>query len=288
MTSTTTASADTPAAKFAFQLYVAIGIAVYLLMMVAGAALRAIQATYLPIPANFAYEIMTLHGAGMVGASGLAGAAVMWYFLRRYVQLSSAMFYAMLGLSLAGVVLILAAIGIGRFAGAWTFLYPLPAKSMGVWGTHAAAAYVFGLVLIGVGFMLFYLECAIAIVRRYGSLWKALGLDQLFRSGPLDTSLPPTVVASTMVVIIQLLGILVGAVVLVMTLVNLYVPSIAFDALLMKNLIFFFGHVFINATIYMAVIGVYEILPRYSGRPWLISRPFLASWAAVTLLVMAV
>jgi len=285
---TTSASADTPAAKLAFQLYVAIGIAVYLLMMIAGAALRAVQATYLAIAPNFTYEIMTLHGAGMVGASGLAGAAVMWYFLRRYVTLSSAMFYAMLGLSLTGVVLILAAIGIGRFAAAWTFLYPLPAKSMGVWGTHAAAAFVGGLVLIGVGFMLFYLECAIAIVRRYGSLWKALGLDQLFRSGPLDTSLPPTVVASTMVVIINLLGILVGAVVLVMTLVNLYVPRVAFDALLMKNLIFFFGHVFINATIYMAVIGVYEILPRYSGRPWLISRPFLASWAAVTLLVMAV
>jgi len=95
-------------------------------------------------------------------------------------------------------------------------------------------------------------------------------------------------VASTMVVIIQVLGILAGAVVLVMTLVNLYVPGVAFDALLMKNLIFFFGHVFINATIYMAVIGVYEIVPRYTGRPWPINRPFLASWAAVTLIVMAV
>jgi cytochrome c oxidase subunit 1 len=91
-----------------------------------------------------------------------------------------------------------------------------------------------------------------------------------------------------MVVIINILGILTGAVVLVMTLVNIYVPAIAFDALLMKNLIFFFGHVFINATIYMAVIGVYEIVPRYTGRPWTISRPFLASWAAVTLIVMAV
>jgi cytochrome c oxidase subunit 1 len=288
MSTATTASADSAAAKLAFQLYVAIGVAVYLLMMIAGAALRAVQATYLPIPLNHAYELMTLHGAGMVGVSGLAGAAVMWYFLRRYVNLSTGMFLTMLALSLVGVVMILAAIGIGRFAGAWTFLYPLPAKSMGSWGTHAAAAFVGGLVFIGVGFMLFYLECALAIVRRYGSLWKALGLDQLFGSGPLDTSLPPTVVASTMVTIINLLGILVGAVVLVMSLVNIYLPSVVFDALLMKNLIFFFGHVFINATIYMAVIGVYEILPRYSGRPWTISRPFLASWAAVTLMVMAV
>lgn len=288
MNTSVTSSPDTPAAKLAFQLYAAIGISVFLLMMVAGAALRAVQATWLPIPASFGYELMTLHGAGMVGVSGLAGAAVMWYFLRRHVALSTGMFLAMLALSLVGVAMILAAIGLGRFAGAWTFLYPLPAKSMGIWGAHAAAAFVGGLVLIGVGFLLFYLDCALAILRRYGSLAKALGLDQLFGSGPVNTSLPPTVVASTMVVIINMLGILAGAVVLVMTLVSIYVPAIAFDALLMKNLIFFFGHVFINATIYMAVIGVYEIVPRYTCRPWTVSRPFLASWAAVTLIVMAV
>ena len=288
MNAATMPSADTPAAKLAFQLYVAIGIAVFLLMMVAGAVFRAAQAAWLPVPPNFGYELMTLHGAGMVGVSGLAGAAVMWYFLRRYVKLSTGMFVAMLALSLVGVVMILGAIGIGRFAGAWTFLYPLPAKSMGTWGAHAAGAFVGGLVFIGVGFLLFYLDCAVALIRRYGSLAKALGLDQLFGSRPLDTSLPPTVVASTMVVIINVLGILAGAVVLVMSLVAIYVPGVAFDALLMKNLIFFFGHVFINATIYMAVIGVYEIVPRYTGRPWTISRPFLASWAAVTLIVMAV
>src|SRR3990167_9027924 len=259
MNTPVTQSADTPSAKLAFQLYAAIGIAVFLLMMIAGAVFRAAQAAWMPLPADIVYQIMTLHGAGMVGVSGLAGAAVMWYFLRRYVQLSTAMFLAMLGLSLIGVVMIIAAIGLGG-----------------------------GLVFIGVGFLLFYLDCALAILRRYGSLAKALGLDQLFGSGPLDTSLPPTVVASTMVIIVNVLGILAGAVVLVMTLVNLYVPSIVFDALLMKNLIFFFGHVFINATIYMAVIGVYEIVPRYTGRPWTISRPFLASWAAVTLIVMAV
>jgi cytochrome c oxidase subunit 1 len=278
---------DTPAAKLAFQLYAGIGIAVFLLMMIAGALFRSVQAAWMPIPPNFAYELMTLHGAGMVGVSGLAGAAVMWYFLRRYVALSTGMFLAMLALSLVGVVMILAAIGIGRFAGAWTFLYPLPAKSAGVWGPHAAGAFVGGLVFIGVGFLLFYLDCAIAIIRRYGSLVKSLGLDQLFGSGPVDTSLPPTVVASTMVIIINVLGILAGAVVLVMSLVNIYL-GVAFDPLLMKNLIFFFGHVFINATIYMAVIGVYEIVPRYTKRPWTISRPFLASWAAATLIVMAV
>jgi cytochrome c oxidase subunit 1 len=283
MNAATMSSADTPSAKLAFQLYVAIGIAVFLLMMIAGAVFRAAQAAWLPVPANLSYELMTLHGAGMVGVSGLAGAAVMWYFLRRYVALSTGMFLAMLVLSLVGVVMILAAIGIGRFAGGWTFLYPLPAKSMGIWGAHAAAGYVGGLVFIGVGFLLFYLDCALAILKRYGNLARALGLDQLFGSRALDSSLPPTVVASTMVVIINILGILAGRA--DQELINC-VPER--NHALMKNLIFFFGHVFINATIYMAVIGIYEIVPRYTKRPWTISRPFLASWAAVTLIVMAV
>lgn len=60
------------------------------------------------------------------------------------------------------------------------------------------------------------------------------------------------------------------------------------DALLAKNMIFFFGHVFINASIYMAVIAVYEIIPEYTGRPWKTSRPFIIAWASVLLFVMAV
>ncbi|MSQ58547.1 MAG: cytochrome C oxidase subunit I [Betaproteobacteria bacterium] len=282
-----TATANTSGAKLAFQSYAGTGVLVFLLMMLAGAVLRMAQGTWLGIPANVFYQIMTLHGAGMVGTAGLAGAAVMWYFLRKYVKLSTGIFVTMLVLSLIGVVMILAAILIGGFAAGWTFLFPLPAKSNGMWSAHAAAGYIGGLLFIGVGFLLFYLDCAIAIIKRHGSLVKGLGLDQLF-SGRIDTEHPPTVVASTMVAIINILGILAGAVVLVICLVNLYVPSFALDALLVKNMIFFFGHVFINATIYMAVIGVYEIVPAYTGRPWKISRPFLAAWAAVTLVVLAV
>ena len=281
------ASLNSPAARLAFQSYAGIGVLVFLLMMLAGALMRMTHGKWIDLPPNVFYQIMTLHGAGMVGTAGLAGAAVMWYFLRKYVNLSTGIFVAMLLLSLVGVVMILVAIGVGGFAGAWTFLYPLPAKSMGLWSNHAAAGYIGGLVFIGVGFLLFYLDCAVAIIKRFGSLVKGLGLDQLM-SGRIDSSHPPTVVASTMVVIINTLGILAGAVVLVISLINLYAPGFAPDALLMKNLIFFFGHVFINATIYMAVIGVYEIVPAYTGRPWKVSRPFLAAWAVVTLVVLAV
>ncbi len=106
-----------------------------------------------------------------------------------------------------------------------------------------------------------------AIIRVYGNLGRALGLQWLF-GGEIDKSHPKTVVASTMVAITNSIGILAGAVVLVMCLINIYFPSVGLNALLVKNLTYLFGHMFINASIYMGVIAVYELLPRYSGRPY--------------------
>ena len=276
-----------PAESLGIKLYLGTAFVVLLLMMFAGVAMRASQANWIALPPDLFYQLMTVHGAGMVGIVGLAGAGIMWFFLRRYVSLSVQVLYANYVLFLLGVVLILGAIFIGGYAGAWTFLWPLPAKSMGLWSPHAAAAYVGGLILIGVGFLAFYFDAAVAIIRKYGSLLKGLGVDQLI-SGKVDLKHPPTVVASSMVIIVNTIGTLVGAVVLIVTLANLYFPALTINALLAKNMIYFFGHVFINVSIYMAVIAVYELLPLYANRPWKVSRVFYASWLAVTLMVMGV
>lgn len=287
MSSSVTATATQSRERLYLQIYMGITLAVLLLMLLAGVALRAAQGTLINLPPDLFYQAMSLHGTGMVGIAGLAGVSIMWYFLRRYVALTPGIFLANLLLFTLGVVMILGAILLGGFAGGWTFLYPLPASSMGQWSTHAAAAFIGGLLIIGVGFLLFYLDAGRALLARYGSLSRALGLDQLF-SGKVDAAHPPTVVASTMVLIINILGTLAGAVILVMSLINLYLPAVTIDPLWAKNLIYFFGHVFINATIYMAVITVYELLPHYTGRPWKLTRPFLAAWAASTLMVMIV
>ena len=276
-----------PSESLGIKLYFGTSFAVLLLMMLAGLAMRATQAGWIGLSPDIFYQIMTVHGAGMVGIAGLFGAGVMWFFLRRYVALNVQILYANYALFMLGVLMILASIFIGGYAGGWTFLWPLPAKSMGVWSVHAAAGYIGGLTLIGVGFLAFYFDAALAISRQYGSLFKGLGLDQLF-TGNMDDQHPPTVVASSMVIIVNTIGTLVGAVILIVTLVNLYVPELTINPLVAKNLIYFFGHVFINASIYMAVMAVYEILPIYAKRPWKISRPFLAAWACVTLFVMAV
>jgi cytochrome c oxidase subunit 1 len=272
-------------AKASVLAYLVTAAAVLLLMMVFGLLMRMEQAQLISMGANWFYELMTLHGAGMVGIAGLAGAAIMWHFLRQYVDLSQRVFVANLVLFLVGVVMILASVFFGHFQGAWTFLYPLPAKSMGMWSEGAAALFMGGLLVIGVGFLLMHLDIARAIVARYGNFSRALGWPQLF--GPDDGNAPPpTVVASTMVTIVNVVGLVVGASILTMSLINLYVPGFAIDPLLAKGMIYLFGHVFINATIYMAVIAVYEILPRYTQRPWKSNKVFLASWTASTVMVL--
>jgi len=184
-------------------------------------------------------------------------------------------------------VLILAAIFVGHYGGAWTFLFPLPAKSGGLWEAGAAVTFCLGYTAIGVGFLLFYLEIGLKIAARYGGLMGGLGWRYLF-GGKDDNLPPPAVVAASSVVIFNTVGIVFGAAALAASIVNLLFPDFAVDPLLAKNAIYFFGHVFINATIYMAVTAVYEITPDYTCRPWKTTKVFVAGWAAVVVFVQLV
>ena len=264
--------------------YLSVAGAVILLMMLLGLLMLLSHGGIMVLPPDLFYQVLTVHGIGMVGIAGLVGSAIMWFFLSRYVQLFSAILWINLALFLIGVVMILGAVFIGGFASAWTFLYPLPAISGGAWENGAAAVYVIGVLLVGVGFLLFFLETGRGILSTYGSLGKALGWGHLFGDAAGDPP-PPTVVAATMVTVLNILSVTCGAVILVITLVNIFVPSFTISALLAKNMIFFFGHVFINTTIYMAV---YEILPLYADRPWKTNRIFLAAWNGSLLLVLMV
>jgi cytochrome c oxidase subunit I len=261
---------------------------VFLLMILLGAMLRLAQAQSIELNPALFYVIMTVHGAGMVGIAGLGGAAIMWHFLQRYIPLSTSVFVANLVFFLIGAALILGAGFIGGFAAGWTFLFPLPAMSGFQWSVNAAACYLFGLVSIGLGFLLLYLDVARGLMSVYRGLGNALGVRQALGLAAVADGPPPAVAAATMVTIVNTLGIVFGAAVLVLSLVNLYVPSFAFDPLVAKNMIYFFGHVFINATIYMAVIAAYEILPLYTHRPWRTNRAFYLAWLASTIMVLIV
>jgi len=266
--------------------YLAVAGVVLLLMMLLGLVMMLQHADWLDLDPALFYQVMTVHGTGMVGVAGIGGAAIMWHFVGQHVALTRGIFVMNLVVFVIGAALILGADFIGGFAAGWTFLYPLPGHSNGVWPSAAAATHLLGLTAIGIGFLLLHLDVARAVIAKYGSLAHALGWPQLFGGADMKTAPPPAVVASTMVLIINILGLVIGAAVLVIMLINLYAPNFAIHPLAAKNMIFFFGHLFINATIYMAVIAVYGILPRYTGRPWTVNKPFLAAWSASTIMVL--
>lgn len=260
---------------------------VLLLMMLAGVFMRLAQGGWLALDPNLFYQLLTLHGTGMVAAAGLGGISIMWYFLGRHVALSSAILLANLVIFLIGTVLVLWADLRGGFAGAWTVLYPLPGASGGTWETEAAFVHLLGLLLVGIGLLLVCLDIGRALIVQYGGLARAHGWPQLFGLSRAELP-PPTVVASTMATIVTTLALVGGAVIIVLMMINLVTPAFTLDPLFAKNLVYFFGHTIINATIYMGVIAVYELLPRCTGRPWKSSRVFVAGWTGSTIMVLII
>lgn len=261
---------------------------VVVVMMIFGILMLAAQGGLIEInPATF-YQFMTIHGTGMIGAAALATSAIMWYFLSHYVDLSKKIFNLNLVLFLIGVVMTVIGIFSFKYASAWTFLYPLPALSAGAWGVTGALLYLGGMLVLGVGFLLLYIDTGRAIIKKYGSLGKGLGWDVISGKKAEKDAPPATVVASTMVTIVNISALVAGATVLIMNMITVVNTDVTFNPLLAKNLTYAFGHIFANATIYMAVIAVYEILSRYTNRPWKANKPFLIAWTMSTAFTMIV
>ena len=273
--------------RLVFNLYLITGLILFVLMMLLGLGMRWTQAQWLGVPSNWFYQLLSMHGAGMVGTSVMITTATMWFFLRKYVRLHLWAFTANYVLFMLGALCIIGAIFGGGYAALWTFLYPLPMQGMGMWSPGASALFMLGYLLIGVGSLIFYFDAAAGIIKVYGNLGRALGLQWLF-GGTINQDHPKAVVASTSMVIANSLGILAGAVALVMSLAAIFFPEIKLDVVLIKTLIYWFGHMYINAAIYMGVIGIYELLPRYTHRPYGLSRPFLWGWATTSTLVIIV
>ena len=133
---------------------------------------------------------MTAHGAAMVGASDWP-AAVMWFFLRKYVRLGLAMFAANYALFMLGAVRH-PRLGLRRQV---RRRLDLPVPVAGAIDEHvernAAALFMLGYLLIGVGFLLFYLDAMLGVIRVYGNLGRALGLPGCSAARSTSRTRPP-------------------------------------------------------------------------------------------------
>ncbi len=264
-------------------------------LALAGGSMRLAQASGGNLfSADVFYEVMSVHGSGMVVVGLMAGAAVLWYLMSNVIELSVTVNRIVYLSTLTGLLLIaLAVIGFG-YSSAWTFLYPLPEHPGSGIATAAigAAGYLIGLALAVVGFLLWCVDFLRAGLKRCGSLQRLLGF-YVFRSeghGNDDENDPtttnPSLIAGTVVAILGLSACVIGTLIVVLMLASLVFPSLTLNALVAKNMIYFTGHTLANLQIYVAAGIAYSVLPVYTKRPWRLSRALVAGWLATLAIVM--
>jgi cytochrome c oxidase subunit 1 len=265
-------------------------------LALAGGAMRVAQASGGNLlTADVFYEVMSVHGSGMVAVGLMAGAAVLWHLVSDEIEVSVGVHRLVYLLTLTGLLIIVVAVVVFGYSSAWTFLYPLPEHPGSGVATASigAAGYMIGLALVVVGFLLWCADFLRAALKRCRSLPRLLGFYVFSGAGghgPAEehdpTTTNPSLIAGTVVSILGLSACVIGALIVVLMLVSLVYPSLTISALVAKNMIYYTGHTLANLQIYVAAGIAYSVLPVYTKRPWRVSRALVAGWLATLAIVM--
>jgi len=260
--------------------WIAVVALLFPILIALGIYMRTVQSGHLAELQSWFYPMMTLHGLGMVGLWFTAPLACVSDALQRHVKPSATISWLALGGTVAGVVLLLICVFLGRFAAGWYFLYPLPL--MGGWPKWSAVLFLVALTILGATWLVWSLDLLRAIAQRY-SLSQALAWHYL--AGRNDPEVPPLILIATVSLIVCVAGLVAAVIVVALFYADVF-GGIKSDTLLMKNLTFFFGHVLVNLSMYLGAAVTYEALPDYAGRPWKTNRIVALSWNAVLIIVL--
>ncbi len=256
---------------------------VFLVLVFLGMGMRFNQAGNIDLKPDFFYAFMTLHGLGMAGTLFTAGLAMVWYLLGKYVQLSTGwLMWLIYVLVILAVLGLLFATWIGRFGPGWYVLYPLPfIKFFDSWAIGLAIVSVMAL---GFVWLLWQLDMLRAMAAKYG-LSNMMGWQYLGNGGS-RVEIPPVILIATISLIAGAVTTVCGVVLMVLYLLQWLDPAMSYDPLLLKNMVFLFGHTIVNASMYFAIAVVYELLPAFTGRPWKTNKIVVISWNVTFALVL--
>jgi cytochrome c oxidase subunit 1 len=264
-------------------LFAGTGIALVAGMGVLGLLMRLTQATVIGLSPAWFYRLLTLHGVGMITGVLLATMGALWYVLHATVPLSPGRMLVTYALTIAGVLAVLIATLVGGFGAGWAFLPPLPFYPAGQWSVWSESLFFVGNLLVGAGFCVFCIDVLQQTTSTYGGLFRTLGWHYL--RGRDEEAPPPQAIAATVVAIDGLISCAVGSTILLGLLGRTYDSSVGIDALVAKNLVYFFGHSIANLTIYLAAAVIYVLVPRYAGRPYETTKVFVVGWAGSLLFI---
>ncbi len=233
-------------------------------------------------PVTF-YTNMTTHGLTMIGIWFVAGMAAVNYLMERYVKTSYTANVIALVLTVIGVLMFWTTTFIGKFHAAWTFLYPLPFKIM--WATWATPLFLVSLTVFGLGWLIWSISLMTQILRKY-SISQAFAWQHFQKNPTVET---PPFILITMITLIGVIACLLAAVVLIALFFAEYFSNGSFvnDALLMKNLTYFFGHTIANEMLYLGLAVIYELFSEVSGRPkWKTTWYVAVAWNCTLVFIL--
>ena len=267
-------------------LWIVTGFVLLLILELAGLLMRAIQSGLLGgLAFPWFYPILTLHGIGMVALVALVPLAGCWFIFAQRVPMSTRLWAACYVATVLAVVLVLVSTLIGKFGTGWTFLYPLPYQSGGAWEVWSFVPFLLAVTIVVLVVLAIDIEFLYRGIKKYGSLGRMYGLEYLTDPHPADDGRPRTdlaTIAMTTTALTWIPAALLGAVLVVLELIQVFVPDFSISALLAKNLTFFAGHMLVNVGLYMAAALLYFILPVFAKRPWNVARYVVIGWLATT------
>ncbi len=255
----------------------------FLVLALLGLVMRLTQAGELAPTPDIFYSIMTLHGLGMTGSMFMGGLAAVWFLLQKHIDRHPRLMWTSYGLIVLGSAGLVVGTLIGRFGPGWYVLYPLPFVNP-VWPVWATTTSVISLVLLGTGWLLAQLTLVAALAHRFGP-GNLLGW-QYFSARVPRVDIPPIVLITVVSLMAGIVTTIAGAVLFLLYIGKLVNASLQFDPLLLKNIVFLFGHTIVNITMYLGLAMVYELLPRFTGRPWKTNKVVVVAWNAVLLFVL--
>lgn len=266
-------------------IYMITGFILFAIMGILGLIMRLDHAGWWVIDPDWFYRIMTIHGTGMVGAMLMAAMGGMSAALSRTVKLSAGWLWVSYAVYSVSVPLLLYSVLIGRFAGGWTMLDPLPYLGR-TWDQRAGVIMYLSAFYIAVGFTIWCIHIFMALSKKYGGPRNALAWPVLFNYGPADKPMPQPLELSAMAASIVGFLIMAGG---SAVLIPLFAEAAGFghvDALYSKNFIMMFGHSVANITIYISGGLVYAMLPNFTRRGSHASRLVALAWNMTIILVV--
>ncbi len=243
--------------------WIVIVLALFIVAIILGILMRLNQGTIIQqSPVTF-YGNMTTHGLTMIGIWFVAGMAAVNYLMERYIKTSYGVNLFALICTIIGVLMLWSSTFIGHFHAGWTFLYPLPFKV--AWAQWATPVFLSSLVVLGVGWLVWSVSLMSQILKKY-TLSQAFAWQHFKKNPAVET---PPFILITMVTLVGVIACLLAAVLLLVLLFAEYFSNGSFvnDALLLKNLTYFFGHTIANEMLYLGLAVIYELFAEVSGRP---------------------